>query len=166
MAPEIAPDLQAALLKIAHDPLATLIGLELLGVSPGHSRVALTLADRHLNSLGGVHGGTIFALADQAFALAANSHGTTSVAINVSVSFVASAGAGERLIAEATEQHLGGRTGLYQMEVRTEAGKLVASCQGMVYRLREQLLQRHSAPLADYSRPPTPATKGPAAPES
>ncbi len=135
----VDPDLRPALLRVAHDPLATLIGLEPLEASPGHSRVALTVEERHLNSLAVAHGAAIFALIDQAFALASNSHGQAAVGMNVSVSYVASAARGDRLIAEATEQHLGGRTGLYHIEVRTEAGKLIASCQGLVYRRRERL---------------------------
>jgi len=141
----IPPDRCTALLEVAHDPFSRLVGVELLELSPGHSRVALTLEDCHLNSLAVAHGGAVFALADQAFALASNSHGQAAVAINMSISYVAPSTTGDRLIAEANEQHLGGRTALYHIEVRTESGKLVASCQGLVYRKRESLagLQPH-----------------------
>ena len=138
---DIDADLQPLLLKVAQDPFARTIGIELLDVAPGHSRVALTLEDRHLNSLGIAHGATIFALADQAFALASNSHGMVAVALDVSISFLAAARKGERLIAEATEKHLGNRTALYHIDVRSENGTLIASCQGTVYRKQKPLAE-------------------------
>jgi acyl-coenzyme A thioesterase PaaI-like protein len=44
------------------------------------------------------------------------------------------------LTAEATEEHRGQRTALYDITVRDEGGDLVASCHGVVYRKKERFL--------------------------
>ena len=56
------------------DRLSRHLGIELLDVSTGTARARLEIDDMHRNSLGTVHGGTIFALADTVFAAASNSH--------------------------------------------------------------------------------------------
>jgi acyl-CoA thioesterase len=86
------------------------------------------------------HGGAIFSLADAAFGAAANSHGVTSVALNMEISYLRTVTPGTRLTAEATEEHLGRRTALYHITVNTENGDLVASCHGVVYRKKESFL--------------------------
>ncbi len=54
------------------------------------------------------------------------------------INYVATAPVGARLVAEASEEYLGNRTALYHMAVRTEEGKLIAACHGMVYRRHER----------------------------
>jgi acyl-CoA thioesterase len=63
-----------------------------------------------------------------------NSHGRLALALNVTISYLDTVQVGTRLIAEATEEHLGRRTGLYLMTVTDQTGKLVASCRGIAYR--------------------------------
>lgn len=116
------------------DPYARLLGLELEEVRPGYARVAMLVKPEMVNFLGALHGGAIFSLADCAFAAASNSHGRPAVALNVNISFLATATVGTRLVAEAEEERLGGRTALYHMTVRDQAGGLIASCHGVVYR--------------------------------
>ena len=65
-----------------HDPFARFLGIELLELGEGYSRVALTVQDHMLNFHGLPHGGVIFSLADAAFAAACNSHGQVAVALN------------------------------------------------------------------------------------
>ena len=48
----------------------------------------MEISDIHLNSIGTVHGGALFTLADFTFALAANSHGIVTVAINANISYL------------------------------------------------------------------------------
>ena len=126
--------------RISQDPYARSLGIELLELRHGYSRVAMTVEEHMLNFLGIPHGGVIFSLADTAFAAAGNSHGRVAVALNVSISFLASVPLGTRLYAEATEESLGHRTALYRLAVTTEGGKLVALCHGTVYR-RDQMLE-------------------------
>ncbi len=121
------------------DALAQLLGIELLEAGPGFARAAMHVGPHHLNSHGILHGGAIFSLADFCFAVACNSHGQAAFALHVDINFLATAPVGARLLAEATEEHLGNRTGLYHMRVMTGEGTLIAACHGMAYRRREHL---------------------------
>ncbi len=107
-------------------------------IKPGHSRVTLSVTDDMLNFHGMTHGGVIFALGDIAFAAASNSHGQTAVALNVAISFLKASRAGDRLVAEATEQHTSGPTALYDITIKDDrTGELVAKSQDLVYRKKE-----------------------------
>jgi acyl-CoA thioesterase len=120
---------------IQNDAFARLLGAEVTIVAPGHSRVCLTVTDRMTNFHGTTHGGLVFALGDMAFAAASNSRGQTAVALNVSICFLNPSKVGDRLVAEARECHLGGRTGLYEITVVEEkSGTLIARSQDLVYR--------------------------------
>ena len=125
---------------ISQDPFARFLGIELLELREGYSRVAMTVGEHMLNFHGIPHGGVIFSLADAAFAAASNSHGQTAVALNVSMNFLAAVPVGTRLYAEGTEESLGRRTALCRLAVTTADGTLVALGHGLVYRKQEQLL--------------------------
>ena len=120
--------------QISQDPFVRFLGIELLELREGYSRVTMTVGEHMLNFHGIPHGGVIFSLADAAFAAAGNSYGQTAVALNVNISFLSAAPVGARLYAEATEESLGRRTALYRMAVTTDDGTLVALCHGTVYR--------------------------------
>jgi acyl-CoA thioesterase len=107
--------------------------------------VSLVVTEDMLNFHGTTHGGIIFGLGDIAFAAASNSHGTTAVAINVSISFLRATQVDDHLVAEAKEVHLGGATALYEITV-TEKNRdqLIAKSQAMVYRKRESILASES----------------------
>jgi acyl-CoA thioesterase len=121
-----------------NDRFAALANIELLAVSPGQARAKMTLHPHHLNGYNTVQGGAIFTLADFAFAAASNSHGNVAVAINVSISFMKAARAGT-LWAEAKEVSKNFKLGSYTVEVKDDAGELVALFQGMVYRKSEKI---------------------------
>ena len=126
------------------DPFARFLGIELLALRAGYSKVTLTIRDHMLNFHGLPHGGVIFSLADAAFAAACNSYGQMAVALHVSISFLAAVPAGTRLVAEASEESLGRRIGLYRLAVTTEEGDLVALWHGTAYR-RSRALGQGSA---------------------
>jgi len=117
---------------LGNDRAADHYGMETLEYADGHAAVGMEIGDRHLNGNGTVHGGVLFALADVAFALAANSRGTA-VAAQAGISFCAAVRSG-RLVATAREVSLGGRLGTYLVEIRDGEGKFVASFQGLAYR--------------------------------
>ncbi len=132
---------QRILLRFRQDPYADLLGMELLEVRPGYSLMSMVVREDMVNFHGIPHGGAIFSLADSAFAAASNSHGQTSVALNIEISYVRMVVPGTKLIAEATEEYLGKRTALYHITVTTDEGDLVASCHGVVYRKKEWFLE-------------------------
>jgi acyl-CoA thioesterase len=107
------------------------LGMEILEVGPGTSRLAMVVTERMANGHGSCHGGFIFTLADSAFAFACNSHGSPSVAHHCTVTYVKPGRVGMRLVAEARERHLGERSGIYDVTVRDEAdGSVIAEFRG------------------------------------
>ncbi len=120
---------------IQDDAFARFLGAAVTIVAPGHSRVTLTVTEQMTNFHGMTHGGVVFALGDLAFAAAGNSRGQVAVALNVNICFLNPSKVGDRLVAEAKECHLGGRTGLYEITVVEEkSGTLIARSQDLVYR--------------------------------
>lgn len=118
-----------------HDAFAQQLGIELLEASAGRARVRLTITEKHLNAVHTVHGGVIFTLADFAFAVAANAHGLTAVAINAHISYIKAIAEGT-LIAEARETSLGAKLATYTVNIRNDQEEIIAIFQGMAYRKR------------------------------
>jgi acyl-CoA thioesterase len=115
------------------DAFARLLGMELLEVADGRARVALTAGRQHGNFLGLVHGGAVFSLADAALAAASNGQGDTAVATVVTIHLLQASHAGDRLLAEAVQEHRTGRLALYRITVvRLPAEDLVAVAEGQV----------------------------------
>jgi acyl-CoA thioesterase len=122
------------------DRFAQHSGIELLEIGPGRAKARMAITDAHLNGVDMVHGGAIFTLADLVFAAASNSHGTVAVAINASIWFVKAARQGT-LYAEATEVSRNPKLATYSIKVTDDAGELIASFEGMVYRKKDQIGQ-------------------------
>ncbi len=131
-------DLKKSLELAAHamdnDAFAKYVGSEVLEMDHGHAVVRLKLRDEHLNFLKIPHGAVVFAVADQAFAAACNSHGRVAVALNVSINFLAAAQPGSVLTATAREVSLEKKTGLYDIVVTDEKDRKIASFQGLAFR--------------------------------
>lgn len=117
----------------SRDRFAALTGIEIVETAPGYCKAKLVIEDKHLNAANVVQGGAIFTLADLAFAVASNSHGTLALAINASISFIAARASGT-LFATATEVAPPKRLGNYDVLVTDEDGGIVARFSGMVYR--------------------------------
>jgi len=106
-------------------------GLVIDEAREGYARVRMTLRDDMLNGHKTAHGGMIFSLADSAFAYACNSRNETTVAQNASIAFLAPARAGDVLVAEAQELSRAGKSGVYQVSVKTTDGAVVAEFTGL-----------------------------------
>jgi acyl-CoA thioesterase len=120
------------------DRLAAMLGIELVEAEPGRAIVRMTLRPEHHNALGIAHGGTIFSLADFAFAVASNACGTAAVAINVTISYMKAVSEGV-LTARAEEVGAGKRLGTYLVRVTDDQGCLVALFQGTAFRKGDPL---------------------------
>jgi acyl-CoA thioesterase len=121
-----------------NDKFAKQIGIELLEVSKGGAKAKMKIMGIHLNAVSTVHGGAIFTLADYAFAIAANSHGSIAVALNVNISFL-KAVSGGTLFAEAKEVSINPKISTYNIRVLNENNELIATFQGMAYRKEKAL---------------------------
>jgi len=131
----VTSDEQAGAERVAaameeHDAAIRGAGIRLVDVGPGRARTALTVEERHVNGHGIAHGGYLFFLADAAFSFACNSHGTSTVAAGADIAFLRAARLGDELEAEAVERVLAGRSGLYDVTVRTADGETVAEFRG------------------------------------
>ncbi len=120
--------------RVKKDPYGNFLGIKLEEVKEGYARVSITLTENFCNFLGYIHGGLIFSLADQAFAAASNSKEKLSLALQMSISYVKAPLVGDTLIAEAREEYLTSKIGLYQINVKTSSNQLIAQAQGIVYR--------------------------------
>ena len=103
----------------------------ILEVRAGYAKIAMTARADMLNGHGICHGGLIFTLADTAFAYACNSHNRSSVAQHAAITFLAPVPEGARLVAEAKEDAVAGRTGAYSATVRIDDDAVVAVFNGV-----------------------------------
>jgi acyl-CoA thioesterase len=115
-------------------------GIEIEEAREGYARIRMTLTATMMNGHGIAHGGMVFALADTAFAYACNSRNLRTVAAQASIVFLDAAREGDVLIAEAQEQALVGRSGVYNVGVRSADGRAVAEFQGFSRSLGGQLI--------------------------
>lgn len=122
-----------------NDRFAKQIGIELVEASKGHAKAKMEIKDIHLNAVNTVHGGAIFSLADYAFAIAANTNGNISVALNVNISFLKAVSEGT-LFAEAEEVSINPKIATYDIRVLNEHSELIATFHGMAYR-KEKVLK-------------------------
>lgn len=116
------------------------MGVEVLEVKYGYSKIKMVLRKEMLNGFGIAHGGVTFALADSAFAFACNSDGKITVALDVSISFPRPGKEGDTLIAEAKNVNKTNRTGLYLITVTNQHSELVALFKGTCYKTEKKLL--------------------------
>lgn len=105
------------------------LGMELLDVADGAATVRMTIVSSMVNGHGIAHGGYVFLLADTAFACACNSRGVVTVAAGADISFVAPVREGAVLVAVAAERVSFGRSGIYDVTVRS-GDQVVAEFRG------------------------------------
>jgi acyl-CoA thioesterase len=122
------------------DACSRTLGLELVQVRPGYARMQMNIRADFLNGHGTCHGGLIFTLADSTFAFACNSHNVNTVAAGCSIEYLQAVKIGDRLTAEAVEQSLTGRTGIYDIRVTNREGATVAMFRGKSAQIRGNLI--------------------------
>ncbi|WP_244197949.1 hydroxyphenylacetyl-CoA thioesterase PaaI [Caballeronia ptereochthonis] len=118
------------------DACTRALGIELIEVRPGYARLQMDVRPDFLNGHAICHGGLMFTLADSAFAFACNSYNISTVAAGCSIEFLRSVKGGDRLTAEAIEQTLSGRTGIYDIRVTNREGEPVAMFRGKSAQIR------------------------------
>src|SRR5690348_12300066 len=117
-----------------NDLFSQWLGIEVLEVSEGYSKIKMTVRKEMINGFGIVHGGIAFSLSDSAFAFACNNRNNLSVALDTSINFIKPVHVGDELTAEAVEQHNGRSTGLYYISITNQKGHVVALFKGTCYR--------------------------------
>jgi acyl-CoA thioesterase len=122
------------------DLFSNWLGIELLEISEGYSKIKMSIRNEMVNGFGIVHGGVTFSLADSAFAFACNNRNNLSVALDTSINFIKPVHVGDILIAEAKEIHNGKSTGLYQISITNQHNHVVAFFKGTCFRTNKKLV--------------------------
>lgn len=123
-----------------HDLFSQWLGIEVLEINEGYSKIKMTVRKEMINGFGIVHGGIAFSLADSAFAFACNNRNVLSVALDTSINFIKPVHVDDVLIAEARELHNGKSTGLYHIDIFNQKNHLVARFKGLCYRTDKPLI--------------------------
>lgn len=120
---------------VKNESLARTFKIKLKELDIGTSAVEMVYdPDMMGNIYDRAHGGAIFALIDEAFETACQTHGTIAVALNVNVTYIASPKDGSRLRAEAREKSRTKKTATYDINVYGPDRKLLATCQALAFR--------------------------------
>ena len=122
-----------------NDAYSKWLGIEIVSVATGSVVLKMTVRQEMTNGFGICHGGITYAFADSALAFACNTHGRLTVLLDASMSYPAAAKVGDVLIAEAQEQALSDKVGVYQVIVRKESGEKVGIFKATVYRTQKKL---------------------------
>lgn len=117
------------------------LGITVLEVKEGYSKISMTVRPEMINGFGIVHGGIAFSFSDSAFAFACNNRNNLSVALDTSINFTKPVHVGDVLMAEAKEIHNGKSTGLYHITVTNQNDHIVALFKGTCFRTNKQLVK-------------------------
>lgn len=123
-----------------HDLFSQWLGIEILEIKEGYSKIRMVIREEMVNGFGIVHGGIAFSMADSAFAFACNNRNILSVALDTSINFIKPVHVGDVLTAEAKEMHNGKSTGLYHIAIFNQHDHLVAQFKGLCYRTDKNLI--------------------------
>jgi acyl-CoA thioesterase len=118
---------------VGGDPWAAHLSLQVEELAEGRAVVSLRPQAQHLNSLGRVHGSVLYALADQAMAVAANTLERPALIVEGRISFVSKAEPDGKLVATAVAKDLGRSLSLWEVEITDGQGKLIAQAGGRGY---------------------------------
>ena len=124
----------------SRDAATHALGMELVEVAPGRATMRMRVRPDMVNGHHICHGGLIFTLADSAFAYACNSYNLSTVASACHIDFLAPGREGDLLEAVALERSASGRTGVYDVTVRTRTGRTVALFRGKSYRINGEVI--------------------------
>ena len=123
-----------------HDLFSQWLGIEVIAINEGYSKIKMIIRKEMINGLGIIHGGVTFSMADSAFAFACNNRNVLSVALDTSINFLKPVHVDDILTAEAKELHNGKSTGLYHITITNQHDHTVAFFKGMCYRTQKSLI--------------------------
>ena len=105
---------------MSDDLFSQWLGISVIEVKEGYSKIKMTVRPEMMNGLGIVHGGIAFSLGDSCFAFACNNRNILSVALDTSINFLKPVHVADELTAEAKELHNGKSTGLYHITITNQ----------------------------------------------
>lgn len=119
---------QPVIEEINSSPFYRLLGIEVVEMGDGWARLVMPVQEKLLQLYGTLHGGATASLADSAVAVAlisASAEDEKAFTVELKLNFLASVKEGV-LTAEARLFHRGKRVAAGDVEVRNEAGRLIA----------------------------------------
>ncbi|OQY93330.1 MAG: phenylacetic acid degradation protein PaaD [Sphingobacteriales bacterium UTBCD1] len=125
---------------LQNDPFSQWMGVEILEIKEGYSKIKMIIRREMSNGFGIVHGGIPFSLADSAFAFACNNRNNLSVALDANINFTRPVNTGDVLTAEAKEIHNGKNTGVYLITLTNQKNETVALFKGTCFRTGKKLI--------------------------
>ncbi len=125
---------------MAHDLFSQWLGISVIEIREGYSKIKMTVRPEMINGFGIVHGGVAFSLADSCFAFACNNRNVLSVALDTAINFTKPVHVGDVLAAESKEIHNGKSTGLYQITIKNQNDHVVAVFKGTCFRTNKSLI--------------------------
>jgi len=123
-----------------NDLFSQWLGITVIEVKEGYSKLQMTVRKEMINGFGIVHGGIAFSLGDSAFAFACNNRNVLSVALDTAINFIKPVHVGDVLTAEAKELHNGKSTGLYHITITNQKEHVVALFKGTCFRTNKTLV--------------------------
>jgi len=112
------------------DNASQALGIEMEVTGVGAANARMVIREDMVNGLDVCHGGLVFALADTAFAFACNAYNNQSFAASCQIDFLRPAKLGDELLAVASEDHRGRRSGYYTVRIQNQRGEPVALFRG------------------------------------
>lgn len=118
--------------KISAIPFLQTLGIRIKEIGARHAVMEAVVDDRHLNYLGGAHGGLLAAMIDTAcfFPRPLVPSGTRLTTVDLNASYVRAARAGDHLTARSELLHLGRRTASVRVTVTDQQDRLIAHGKG------------------------------------
>ncbi len=104
------------------------LGITIKEIGDRYAEMAVTVDARHLNYMGGAHGGLISALVDTVcfFPQPLLPSGRKLTTVDLKVSYIRPAGEGDRLVARSELLHLGRRTASLTVQILDQERRLIA----------------------------------------
>ena len=130
----------------ANDHASQKLGMEIKNISPGCAELAMTVANDMTNGHGICHGGFLFTLADSAFAFSCNTYDQCCVAQHCTISYLAPAFAGDKLLAAAHEVSRQGRNGIYDIRITNQKLETIVEFRGYSRTINGTLLSPDKTP--------------------
>lgn len=124
----------------ARDPASQALGMTIDAIGPGRASMSMAIRTDMLNAHQSCHGGIIFALADSAFAFACNSYNLNTVGAACTIDYLAPGRLHDVLTAEAQEQALNGKSGVYDVKVSNQDGRTIALFRGKSLRVGGEVI--------------------------
>lgn len=112
------------------DSASQALGMEIEVTEVGGAVARMTIREDMVNGLDVCHGGLVFALADTAFAFACNAYNVQSFAASCHIDFLRPAVLNDVLVATASEDYRGRRSGYYTINIHNQREELVAIFRG------------------------------------